>query len=426
MIQVFKFGGASLKDSSSLKNAVDILTKYQDQHILLVVSAMGKMTNAFEELHKAWFLKQPMRPLFENIQKFHSEIIQDLFHDHRQVNIEVNKIYEFMSQLFQDVEPEDFDKSYDMIIPFGEQLSSVILTNFIIEKGINAERIDATDFVFADNYWREGRIDWKSTTKAIQSSLLPMFEASQEKIIVTQGFMARSSEGQSITLGREGSDFSASIFAFCLDAVKVTIWKDVPGLYNADPKIFKNIQLIRHISYHEAVELAYFGQSIIHPKTIKPLENKKIPLHIRSFIEPSLSGTIIDNNTGDDTIVPCYILKKSQMLVSISPRDFSFINEQNLGGIFAQLAEKRIKINMMQNSALSFSFCSDFQEFKLNNLIDALQKTFYIRFNSELELVTIRNYTEEVIAELLSGRDILLEQRSRNTVQFVTKGSSCL
>lgn len=419
MIKVFKFGGASLKDSVAMKNAAGILENFEGHKILLVVSAMGKTTNAMEILHKCWFENKSCSDALENIRSYHFDIINELFLPQHKVFDEVltlfNEISTFVSKE-RNVDV-DFDKSYDQLIPYGELLSSCILSNFLLSRNKNASMLDSRKYIKADELWREAKILWDETYSNINASVRPMFQ--DIDIIVTQGFIASTLQNETITLGREGSDFSASIFAYCLNSDSVTIWKDVPGLFNADPKEFKDVQLIPHVSYREAVELAYYGQSIIHPKTIKPLQNKNIPLFIKSFVDPQLPGSVIDNQSDDDTNVPSYILKKSQILVSVFPKDFSFINEQSLKEIFNSLAKARIKINVMQNSALSFSFCSDMNEHKLNIFKNDLKDEFLIKYNANLELITIRNYTDQIIEKLTSNKEVILEQKSRVTAQLV-------
>ncbi len=423
MIRVFKFGGASVKDADAIRNAVRIIQEQRKgASVLLVVSAMGKMTNAFEDLHKHWFSGENTTAALQKIKSFHTDIIQQLFDKNHKVWSETetlfNEIDVFLSA--PPVAPDLFDRTYDSLIPFGELLSSCILVNYATENLKNVSAVQACELIFADDLWREGRIHWQKTTDTIRKHLLPKLQSSQSAVVITQGFVARSSSGQMITLGREGSDFSASVFAYALEAHDVTIWKDVAGLFNADPKAFDDVTLIPHLSYHEAVELAYYGQSIIHPKTIKPLQNKNIPLYIKSFINPELPGSLIDENSADDTNIPCFIVKQNQVLVSVSPKDFAFINEHNLSEIINQLAQSRIRMNVMQNSAISFSFCADFNKFKMTELLKLLQENYFVRYNPELQLITIRNYDEHIISRLTQGKKIFLEQRSRTTVQLVT------
>ncbi len=425
MLSIYKFGGASLNSSGSFEQAAYLLSKYsKTTKILLVVSAMDKMTNAFELLHKSWFSGSYREEYLKKIEHFHFEIIEHLFPKHHIVREEVKSIFDNMISSFLHCSvgtSTDFDKSYDSLIPYGEILSSLILYYYLRQCGFNISLIDATECVFADESWREGKILWKQTEEAIQKKVSPLFESND--IIITQGFIASALSGQWITLGREGSDFSASVFAYCLNSQNVTIWKDVPGLYNADPKNFDNVKLLPHISYQESVELAYYGQSVIHPKTIKPLQNKNIPLYIKYFNEPDAAGSLIDNNTECDTNIPCYIIKKNQMLISVLPKDFTFISECNLEEIFNCLAVNKIHVNMMQNGAISFSFCCDFSKYKLSQVLNCLHEKYYIRYNTDLELITIRNYNDSIIKVLLKERKILLEQRSRVTVQMVV--SAC-
>ncbi len=420
MIRVFKFGGASLKNTDALKNAVDILrVNAGGGPLVLVVSAMGKMTNAFEDLHKNWFQNQETTRSFEKIREYHLRIVDGLFDKGHQIYHDVEKYLRDISEILLYSEHSDFDKSYDSLVPYGELLSSCIAAHYAKSQGLDVELLHAPDHVIGDNLWREARIQWTETVDEIRKTILSVISPHPNKILITQGFVARSSEGQMITLGREGSDFTASVYAYALDAESVTIWKDVPGLFNADPKSFEHVQLIPHLSYHEAVELAYYGQSIIHPKTVKPLQNKNIPLYIRSFVDPTLPGSVIDSDTSYDTDVPCFILKKNQMLISVSPKDFAFINEHNLREIIAHLADIRIRMNVMQNSAISFSFCTDFSNYKLSELILRLQDKYFLKYNIELELITIRNYNDTIISELIKNRKIFLEQRSRTTLQLV-------
>jgi aspartate kinase len=423
MIRVYKFGGASVKDSAAIMNAYEILQKsITSGSILLVVSAMGKMTNAFEQLHKAWFSGEDTSVQLEHIKEYHYAIVDRLFGNASLARDEITTIFDFIeTTLSKNVSQDDsFDMTYDNLIPYGEYLSSCILTHYVNFMGMDARLADACHYLHADNLWREGRIQWDKTCTIIQEDLKEELENINTRIVITQGFVARSSQGQMVTLGREGSDFSASVFAFALDAQSVTIWKDVEGLYNADPKVFADVKLIPHLSYHEAVELAYYGQSIIHPKTIKPLQNKHIPLFIKSFVNPALPGSVIDKDTSFDSDVPCFILKKDQMLISVSPKDFAFINEHNMSEIISHLAELRIRMNVMQNSAISFSFCADFSNFKLHQFIDAHQEKYFVKYNTQLELATIRNYNEEIIENLTGNKKVYLEQRSRATVQLVT------
>jgi len=427
-MQVFKFGGASLKNADAFKKAVTILRVENVSPLILVVSAMGKTTNLLENIHKSWIYENDnLSELYNHAYNYHFEIIDSLFTKPHKVRNQVDEIFSQLNSIIRNRCKNDieFDISYDVIIPFGELLSSIILSNYLEQEQILSSLLDARKVIFTDNTYREGRIDWDKTSKAIKNEVNKYLSIEPNQIIITQGFIGTSAENKTITLGREGSDFTAGIFAHCLNASKVTIWKDVAGLFNADPKNFENVSLIPHISYHEAVELAYYGQSIIHPKTIKPLQNKKIPLYIRSFNDMNAKGTTIDDNTDDDNYIPSFIIKKNQFLVSVSPKDFSFINENNLSLIFEILFNNGVTANVIQNSAISFSFCCDYNSDLISKLVKDLKKEFFVRYNKNLELITIRNYNNEIIDELMANKNIYLEQKSRMTAQIVV-GENCV
>jgi aspartate kinase len=419
-MKVFKFGGASLKDTEAIKNAIIILQRFKHEKIVLIVSAMGKMTNAFELLHKAWFTRENTEEHFFKITQFHNDIVHNLFPENHFVHKEVEELYiQLKNQLEQKPNTINFDKTYDIVVPYGEKLSSLILHHYCLYNNLTSQLADATKMIITDNTYREARINWELTEKAIMNFFKDSIVNKDTNLYISQGFIGMSLDNNPTTLGREGSDFSAAIFAYCLNAKEVTIWKDVRGLFNADPKYFEDVTLLPHVSYHEAVELAYYGQSIIHPKTIKPLQNKQIPLFIRSFIEPNMSGSVIDHHITDDTLVPSYILKDNQMLISVSTKDFSFVNEYFLEVIFSTLAKLKMKTNVMQNSALSFSFCTDFNQDKLNEFLNKLQNSFIIKYNTNLKLITIRNYNDAIFEKLIGSKHIILEQRSRTTAQIV-------
>lgn len=420
MIQVFKFGGASLRSTEAIHNAFLIIQKFCNLPTIIVISAMDKMTNAFESLHKAWFENSSTSKDLDHIILFHNQIIDQLFPNPHPIREKIQSYYEQIRN-FLKTSPtnyQSFDHSYDQLIPFGEILSSCIVFHFLRDKKLLIDKVDAPSCIITDSTWREARINWEKTVKNIQLIVNQSIK-DNFKIIITEGFIGSTEDEYKTTLGREGSDFTAAIFAYALNAQKVVIWKDVSGLYNADPKKFKDVIFIPHISYHEAAELSYYGQSIIHPRTIKPLQNKQIPLFIKSFFEPEKTGTIIDNNTSDDNKTPCYIIKENQMLVTISPRDYSFINEMHLSHIIKFLNIIRIRMNVMQNGAISFSFCADYEPYKLNHLLQELEKNYIIKYNISLSLLTIRNYNNEIISHFISDKRIYLEQRSRHTAQFI-------
>ncbi len=419
-MKVFKFGGASLKDTDAIKNAVEILKEYNKDKIVLIVSAMGKMTNAFEKLHETWFKNEVFDEQLHYILNFHNGIISELFPENHIVFQEVKIIFNNLKSCLAMVSSTiDFDKTYDIFIPYGEKLSSLILHNYCLYNNLTSTLADATKLIITDNTYREARVNWELTESAIANYFKSFIKDKSINLSISQGFIGMSVDNNPTTLGREGSDFTAAVFAYALNADDVTIWKDVRGLYSADPKYFDNVVLLPHVSYHEAVELAYYGQSIIHPKTIKPLQNKHIPLYIRSFVEPNMRGTVIDYLATDDTLIPSFILKDNQMLVSVSTKDFSFINEYFLKEIFSTLAKLKMKINVMQNSAISFTFCTDCNKSKLESFIDTLKTVFLVRYNDNLKLITIRNYNDAIIEDLIGSRHVYIEQRSRTTAQFV-------
>lgn len=421
-MKVFKFGGASVKDAESLRNAVSIIKSTGKEQLFVIVSAMDKTTNALEELLNAFFFKkEDWLPKLEKIKEFHFNILNELFPNPKHpIHQEIHNTFVEIEWQLEDDPIGSYDFEYDQMVSVGEVLSSKILAALLTEnKGYN-KWIDARDLIRTDNSYRAAVVDWDVTNNLIQRIASTSFSANIN-ILVSQGFIASTSENYTSTLGREGSDFSAAIIASALNAEEVVIWKDVEGMFNADPKFFKNTIKLTNISYKEAVELAYFGASVIHPKTIKPLENKGIPLYVKSFLHPQNKGTLINENTATDSLIPSYIHKPHQVLISISPRDFSFIEEENLSRIFALFFKHGISIDTMQNSAISFSVCTSQKNPKLELLIKDLENHFKVSYNNEVSLLTIRHYNEEVIASLIKNKETLLEQRSRNTARFVLK-----
>lgn len=419
-MKVFKFGGASVKDASAVRNMAKILHSYMDQPLVVVVSAMGKMTNAFEKLAK--YSYEGQKELFENqlilIKSFHYDILKALFPDpnHKAYDV-VNKLFGKMETLAGSNQKNTFDEWYDMLVPYGELLSTGIVSSFLEDAGFRHTLLDAGKLVRTNNTYRDARVLWPETNAQIRQSVQEVLKTND--FVLTQGFIGSTTQGKSTTLGREGSDFTASIFAWALEADEVVIWKDVPGLLNADPKIFPETVKIDRLTYADAIELAYYGAKIIHPKTIKPLQNKSIPLIIKSFYDPGLPGSLISDIRDKCEQVPTYIFKFNQTLISITPRDFSFVNEENLFDIFGVFSAHRVRINMMQNSAISFSVCIDGNIMGFEALIRALQEKYKVKYNQNLELITIRNYNQECIDKVINSRTILLEQRSRATVQLL-------
>jgi aspartate kinase len=421
-MKVFKFGGASVKDADAVKNVSRVMSFYRNESLVVIVSAMGKTTNALEKLVDCWFYKtgDPFEVLKE-LKEYHYNILQQLFPDrsHR-IYSDINNTFVEIEWAIEEEAQREYDFEYDQIVSVGELLSSKIVSAWLDESGINNQWKDVRDFLQTDNSYREGKVDWLLTEKLARQQFSSIREVGNPNIIVTQGFIGGTSENFTTTLGREGSDYTAAIIAYILDAECVTIWKDVPGVLNADPKWFEDTVLLEQLSYHDAIELAYYGASVIHPKTIKPLQNKNIPLYVKSFIYPESKGTVIDN-FGNELPVPSFIFKFNQALISIKPKDFSFIVEENLVGIFQCFALNKVKLNVMQNSATSFSVCIDDDLRKTDALIAELKQNFKVLHNRNLELITIRHYDQATVDRVTKGKEILLELRSRNTVQMVVK-----
>ena len=420
MINVFKFGGASVKDAEGVKNLSLVLKKYPNNKLMIVVSAMGKTTNHLEQLAQAFFYKTAnAEAILEEIKQVHFSICHDMFADKKHpIYNELENTFVELHWSIEDEPTHAFDFEYDQIVSIGEVLSTKIISAYLNEIGQTNKWLDARGIIQTDNTYREGIVDYELTEQLVTKDVLPLFNSNS--IIITQGFIGGTSENFTTTLGREGSDYTASILAYCLNAEKVIIWKDVPGVLNADPKFFKNTKKIDELTYQDAIELTYYGASVIHPKTIKPLQNKQIPLYVKSFIHPTEEGTVIKENNKRLNI-PSYIFKANQILISIQPKDFSFIAEDNLSAIFEYFAQHGVKINLMQLSAISFSICCDDDELKIANLIETLQQSFKVLYNKHVELMTIRYYSQEIIDTLSFNKTILLEQRSRYTLQMVMK-----
>ncbi|MFL5765221.1 MAG: aspartate kinase [Bacteroidia bacterium] len=418
-MKVFKFGGASVKDAKAVRNVGEILKLFPNESIVVVVSAMGKTTNALERLADAVFYKkEDAVKVLDEIKKYHFDIISELFPKDHPVYNEISNTFVELDWAAEDEPTENYNYEYDKIVSMGEIVSTKIVQAYLKEAGLKTDWKDVRDFIQTDNTYREGKVDWELTQQQVDKLLKP--ELKNGNIIITQGFIGGTSENFTTTLGREGSDYTAAILAYSTDAENVTIWKDVPGVLNADPKWFDETKLLEQISYQDAIELAYYGATVIHPKTIKPLQNKKIPLHVKSFVDPKLKGTVI-NDLQAPLPIPSFIFKVSQVLISISPKDFSFIVEENFSEIFNLFAERQVKVNVMQNSAISFSVSVDNDERKLPDLIKTLQKDYRVLYNDGLELITIRYYDQATIDRVTIDKKILLEVKSRYTVQLVVK-----
>ncbi|GAA4792423.1 aspartate kinase [Olivibacter ginsenosidimutans] len=416
-MQVYKFGGASVKDAEGVRNVARIVEQSKDQPLLIVVSAMGKTTNLLEKLTKAYFNQEPEAvSYFEEAKRFHEEILNQLFEDTS------HPIFDQVANLFVEIdwiieeEPQDtYDYLFDQIVSIGELVSSRIIEAYLGISGLPSQWIDARNYIHTDNNFREANVNWEKTAESIHASIPALLGKS---ILVTQGFIGSTSENFTTTLGREGSDYTAAIFASCLNADLVTIWKDVPGVLNADPKWFDATELIPELSYLDAIELTYYGATVIHPKTIKPLQNKGITLAVRSFVDLNQHGTII-KKTNTTLPVSSFIFKVNQVLISILPKDFSFIVEDNFSHIFNVFAKHKLKINMMHNSAVSFSVSVDYDEKNIVSLIKELKQQYDVEFKRDLELVTIRHYNAQTIARVLINKEVIMQLQDNYTCQML-------
>lgn len=418
-MKIFKFGGASVKDAAAVKNVADILRRFSGEKIVVVISAMGKVTNALEDVHRTRMNTLETQSTTGAVKAYHENIGQELFGNQYEERMTATRGY------FQELEKtitaprsDNDDRDYDAIVSFGELFSTSIISSFLEMAGFNVLFADARNIIKTDARYRDARIHWeKSEEKVKQLSR----ELEQHDLIIIQGYIGSGPQNEPTTLGREGSDFTAAILAYLANAESVTIWKDVPGMLNADPKIFSDTVKLEKISFREAIELAYYGASVIHPKTVKPLQNKNIPLYIKSFIDPDAPGSVIQESPQFDQLIPSFISKSGQVLISITPKDFSFVVEDNLREIFDLLSQTGIRIHLMENSALSFSICIDKDENKQEKLFEKLKSKYTIRYNEGLQLLTARHYTEENIRMLTRDKEILLEQRNRQTIRFVVR-----
>ena len=419
---VFKFGGASVRDAAAIQNVASILSLYPGKKLTVVVSAMGKSTNKLEEIVDALETKNHklFSGLVDELEEFHMDIMATLFPErHFKIYQTIEELFEKLRSRYEAVFSENKSFEYDQVVSLGEVLSSQIVSAYLIDQDFSVQWMDARKLIRTDHTYQEGKVDWEKTEQLVRENMLPSFIDAD--ILLTQGFVGHTAEGFTTTLGREGSDYTAGILAYCGEAESVTIWKDVPGMLNADPKYFENTKKLEAISFKEAIELSYYGASVIHPKTIQPLQNRNIPLYVKSFLDPKSDGTVIQASSSQDHLIPSYIFKFDQALYSFTPKDFSFIVEENLSVIFGKLSDLNVKINLMQNSALSFSILVDQKKVKRTQLLELFQKEYEVKYNEDLSLVTIRHYDEETINQVTKGKETLLQQRTRHTARFVLK-----
>ena len=417
-MRVFKFGGASVKDAEGVKNCVTVLQQSGFENVVMVVSAMGKMTNKLEIVVDNYFNnKNELSATILEIVNFHDAILTDLFSNknHRIYNDLQLLIDELKGFLGRNKSP-NYNFVYDQVVSFGELLSTTIISAYLNEVGVKNTWLDVRDVIKTDATYRDAHVNWELTQKNITTKV------SAQTLTITQGFLSSDCNNNTTTLGREGSDYTAAIFAYCLNATDVTIWKDVPGVLNADPRYFSNTELLRQISYEEAIELAFYGASVIHPKTLQPLQRKEIPLYVKSFLNPKENGTCVSKGKQLEPFVPCFIVKKNQVLISLSTLDFAFIVEENISEIFALLHQYKLKVDVIQNSAISFSLCASDPFNNLEKLLQELRSKFRVTSNTGVSLYTIRHFNNTSLLEVAKDKDILFKQENRKTLQLITRG----
>ncbi|MBN8681606.1 MAG: aspartate kinase [Chitinophagales bacterium] len=418
-MKVFKFGGASIKDAAGIKNVASILGRFKGEQLVIIVSAMGKTTNALEEVVAAHAKSDGRaQELYDAVKERHYEIMRELFDAGDEVFTSVNDTFVEGEWVIEEDPAENYDYMYDQIVCMGELVSSKIVSAYLNKVGLQTHWLDARDVVATDNTYREGWVIWEKTKANAQREVGPLLAAGG--FVLTQGFIGSTSENFTTTLGREGSDYSAAIFSYCLDAEGMFIWKDVPGVLNADPRLFENVIKLDRLSYREAIEMTYYGASVIHPKTIKPLQNKNIPLFVKSFIDPDGAGTEISSDS-EETYPPIVMVEKNQSLLHISTLDYSFVAEHHMARLFNKLADLRLFVNMMQNTAISFSICVPTVSDRVERFIREISDEFKVKREDGLELMTIRHFTPETLENLKKGKIVLYEERIRETMQLVMR-----
>jgi aspartate kinase len=420
-LKVYKFGGASLKDAEGIRNVASILKKAEVDQLIVVVSAMGKTTNTLETVvaaHAAGNRELAYERL-NAVRATHYALCRELLgDDSEEVIVQLNDLFVGAEWVLDDDPSDNYDYDYDQIVSLGELISSRIVAGYLAAEQLPTHWLDARDIILTDNIFREGWVQWTETQQRFDRVLKPLLE--QPGFVLTQGFIGSTSENFTTTLGREGSDYSAAIFSFCGDAESMTIWKDVPGVLTADPRLFDHVTKLDRLSYKEAIEMTYYGAKVIHPKTIKPLQNKSIPLFVKSFIEPDEPGTFISDEV-DDTYPPMVAVEKDQVLVHISARDFSFVAEHHIKFLFEQITDLRLQVNMMQNTALSFNVCFNDVDDKVDRFVARIDKDFKCILDRNLELITVRHYTRDIVDSLREGRVVMLEERLPKTLMMVLK-----
>ncbi|HEY9186213.1 MAG TPA: aspartate kinase [Salegentibacter sp.] len=415
-MKIYKFGGASVKDSQAIKNLLKLLTSQDHGKLLIVISAMGKTTNAIEIIVKRYLEENKIPEELLKIQNSHLQIAGELFPDpSHPVYIKITRLIEEIRNFLEHNKSNRYDYVYDQVVSYGELLSTTIISEYLNSHNYKNTWLDSRKVIKTDSTYRDAQVNWEETHKAIEKHI------NRDQIHITQGFIASDADNFTTTLGREGSDYTAGIFAYCLNAESLSIWKDVPGVLNADPREFTQTSLLNQISYEEAIELAFYGASVIHPKTLQPLQKKEIPLYVKSFIQPEGKGTSVMRGNRIEPQIPCFIVKKNLVLISLSSLDFSFMVEENISEIFRLFHLYQMKVDLIQNSAISFSVCVDNRFNQLEKLIQHLKARFRVKYNTEVSLYTIRHFNDAAIASLEKNKEILLKQITRDTVQLVTR-----
>lgn len=416
-MQILKFGGASVKDADGVRNLEKVLNIVGTKKTLIVISAMGKTTNAMEKVIDHYFnSKHQLQSSIQDVKKYHNAILLDLFeNESHEVFKVVSNLFQELSDFFSRNKSPDYSFVYDQTIGFGELVSTTIVSYYLNHKGVQNSWLDVRELIKTDNYYRDAKVQWEATQSKISSAV------NGNILYITQGFLGSDTNNFTTTLGREGSDYTAAIFAYCLNAKSVTIWKDVPGVLNADPRYFENATLLHSLSYEEAIELSYYGASVIHPKTLQPLQRKEIPLFVKSFLNPKNNGTKVGKALELSPKVPCYILRDNQILISVSSLDFSYIVEENISHIFKLLHLHKMKVRSIQNSAISFSVCMENKYDHLEPLILQLKAKYDVKVDLDVKLYTIRHYNAEAIDEIEKNKTVLMKQITPETVQIITK-----
>ena len=415
-MKILKFGGASVKDAEGIKNLEKVLKITGTSDVLIIVSAMGKTTNALEEVIDHYYhSKHKLQSSIQAVKKYHNAILLDLFENESEPVFEVvSRLFQELTDFFDRNKSPDYNFVYDQTVGYGELVSTTIISHYLNHKGIKNNWLDVRELIKTNTNYRNAKVEWSSTQKNIKTAV------SLDKLIVTQGYIASDINNFTTTLGREGSDYSAAIFAFCLNAKSVTVWKDVPGVLNADPRYFENASLLDQLSYEEAIELSYYGASVIHPKTLQPLQRKEIPLYVKSFLNPKQTGTKIAKNLKLSPNIPCYILREHQVLISISSLDFSYIVEENISHIFKLLHLHKMKVHLIQNSAISFSVCIENNFDTLEALLLELKAKYEVSVEKGVNVFTLRHHNQQAIDEIEKNKRVLLKQITPKTVQILT------